>query len=122
MRKKALLMMQTLQLVHGPTAVDEQMFRNAMEALRALPAVQCTDGVIVQSGMSSMDIEHEQLPVSCPERTMKGGRPLSTGLKAWLSRNHKKRISECSSRDPLAEDWPEEERPDRKKTRRIIDI
>ena len=57
MRKKALLMMQTLQLVHGPTAVDEQMFRNAMEALRALPAVQCTDGVIVQSGMSSMDIE-----------------------------------------------------------------
>ena len=32
MRKKA-LMLQTLQIVYGPSPVDEQMFKNAMEAL-----------------------------------------------------------------------------------------
>ena len=86
MRKKALLL-QTLQVVHSNSGIDEQMFRNAMDALRMMPALQTSAGTIMQEDKRTVTFGDLETPAACPPRTMKGGRPASTGLKAWLGRS-----------------------------------
>ena len=108
--------------MHGPSHVDEQMFKNAMEALRPVVRTQSEDRSSVEPSQCNLYVGGAQLPVSCPPRTMKGGRPPSTGLNAWLSRKDKKRSLDSSRRDPISEDFPEEEMPYRKKTRCLNDI
>ena len=121
MRKKA-LMLQTLQIVHGPSPLDEQMFKNAMQALRPADRTQREDPPFDGQYQCSLHDDAGPVPLSCPPRTMKGGRPPSTGLNAWLSRKDKKRTLDSSLRDPISEDWPEEEMPPSKKTRCLKDI
>ncbi|XP_039814154.1 protein FAR1-RELATED SEQUENCE 5-like [Panicum virgatum] len=121
MRKKALLL-QTLQVVHSNSGIDEQMFRNAMDALRMMPALQTSAGTIMQEDKRTVTFGDLETPAACPPRTMKGGRPASTGLKAWLGRSQKKRSAGRPTRDDETQDWPEEERPARKKTKRVSDI
>jgi len=62
-----------------------------------------------------------KIPLACPERTIKGGRPQGTDLNSWISRQHKKKQNERKT-DPCTLDWPEEENPPLQKRRRVMEI
>ncbi|RLM69233.1 hypothetical protein C2845_PM17G11090 [Panicum miliaceum] len=77
-RKRALLL-QTLRIVNGNDIIDEHRFIAAMEALTGRDSAvhhKRTDPTVEQACINNLDGE---LPLSCPERTIKGGRPPSTG-------------------------------------------
>ena len=116
MKKKALLY-RTMQIVNGAEDIDEARFAAAMEALSGIP-LNYSDLNQQAEEFSDVNLICEpELPKSLPERTLKGGRPPSSGLKAWLKSNEKRKKDQQV--EALVRDWPDEENPPEKKTRRL---
>lgn len=119
MKKKALLY-RTMQIVNGAEDIDEARFAAAMEALSGIP-LNYSDLNQQAEEFSDVNLICEpELPKSLPERTLKGGRPPSSGLKAWLKSNEKRK--KVQQVEALVRDWPDEENPPEKKTRRLRDL
>ncbi|KAF8775567.1 hypothetical protein HU200_004341 [Digitaria exilis] len=102
-RKRLDTFVQGIEEVTHKTLINETSSQEICEVNDATPALQTLK------------------PTSCPPRTIFGGRPPNTGLKSWLASNKK---VVCQTEDPSskASDWPEEEKPPKKKMKSISEL
>ena len=120
-RKRALLL-ETLRLVNDPCAIEESVYHQAMDLLGRAACTNNTAADITTSANNKGSDSAVGVPLACPERTMKGGRPPATGLNAWLSKQSKNRKKEKRNVEESVMDWPDEENPPLKKTKRVSEI
>ncbi|KAF8706465.1 hypothetical protein HU200_030738 [Digitaria exilis] len=119
--KKALLL-KTLEIVNGKRKLDEAGFKQAMTALEQEETAKQCDPVgsfCMQTFSSPTKCD---VPLSCPKSSYTGGRPPNTGMKSWLAKTNKKVNKTSSDSESMPIDWPEEEAPKNKKTKRLKEI
>jgi hypothetical protein len=93
----------------------------AFKALQNIGASSSTSADDSASLTSPVDNGASDVPLHCPPRTLTGGRPPSTGLKAFLSRSKKRQRGSCNN-DCILRGWLDEENPTTKKKKTMQEI
>ena len=96
-----------------------------MDAIQALCAwsheENKNDGTEAATSLAAALLS-ERVPMSCPIRTAKGGRPPNSGLKSWLVGQKRKCRQDQVDSAAAVTDWPDEEAPRNRKMKLISDI
>ncbi|RLM60486.1 hypothetical protein C2845_PM14G07240 [Panicum miliaceum] len=88
---KKVLLTKTIEVISGKASVTES---GILHAIQALPTSAETSQAAseIQAPQQIEDVSNiGVMPIACPPRTVKGGRPPNTGLKSWLSGQKKKK-------------------------------
>ena len=119
---KRVLISKTMEVVSGRASVLRSGIFETLNALSACDAGTENVAVTKCCAMGEENMRLQNILTSCPDRTIKGGRPPSTGMKACLASRKRKCATEHSENDSLAQDWPDDENPPTWKKKRILDI
>lgn len=120
---KKVLLTKTIEVISGKASVTESGILHAIQAL-STSAEASQAASEIQAPQQIEDVSNiGVMPIACPPRTVKGGRPPNTGLSlGCLDKRRKKKKQDLVEASISTADWPDKENPPNRKKKRVNDI